>query len=316
MRTLGPGPDRAARGGASWPPSCARCSNAYCAGFNAGRRGRVGRCPAEFQLLRLDFEPWRPADMLAGAKLLSFGLSTNWERELLRADLVRELGEERRGPHRPDLPLGQPGRAQARARASTGDGLGLAEQIGGCASRSGWRPRPAAPTTGRSAGERSATGGALLAGDPHLPSGMPGIWHQCALELGDRFCRGASMPGIPGITMGQNNDVAWTFTNVMADVEDLFVERIDGERYEFEGEWRDLEVVEEEIVVKGRDEPVRLEVRITHHGPIVNEALGADAAQPLALRWAALDAPGHRPRALRRLRPHQRRRAGRAARRA
>ena len=100
--------------------------------------------------------------------------------------------------------------------------------------------------------KRRATGGALIAGDPHLPSAMPGIWHQIALELGDRFCRGASIPGIPGITMGQNNDVAWTFTNVMADVEDLFVERIEGDSYEFEGEWRPLESIEEEIAVKGR----------------------------------------------------------------
>ena len=47
----------------------------------------------------------------------------------------------------------------------------------------------------------------------------------------------------------------------------------------------------EEIVVKGRTEPVALDVRITHHGPIVNEALGADEAEPLALRWQALDEP-------------------------
>jgi penicillin amidase len=47
----------------------------------------------------------------------------------------------------------------------------------------------------------------------------------------------------------------------------------------------------EEIDVKGRAEPDRLEVRHTHHGPIVNEALGADDAEPLALRWTVLDAP-------------------------
>ena len=164
-------------------------------------------------------------------------------------------------------------------------------------------------------GERSATGGPLLAGDPHLPTGMPGIWHQCALELGDRFCRGATLPGIPGITMGQNNDVAWTFTNVMADVEDLFIERIEGDRYEFQGEWRELELVEEEIDVKGRDEPVRHQVRITHHGPIVNDALGR---RRLAAAGAALDGARrgrHRPRPLRDLRPDQRRGAGGAARR-
>ena len=77
----------------------------------------------------------------------------------------------------------------------------------------------------------------------------------------------------------------------MADVMDFFVERIDGDEYEFEGEPRELEILEEEITVKGRTEPERLRVRLTHHGPIVNEALGAEPEEPLALRWSALDGP-------------------------
>ena len=75
-----------------------------------------------------------------------------------------------------------------------------------------------------------------MAGDPHLPPGMPGIVYQVGLELGDRYCRGASLPGMPGVMMGQNNDLAWSFTNAMADVMDLYIERIDGDTYEFEGE--------------------------------------------------------------------------------
>ena len=106
--------------------------------------------PAEFQMLRLDFEPWRPADMLAGAKLLSFGLSTNWERELLRADLVRELGPELAAQDRPRLPDGQPGRASARRGLHGRRRSALAEQIGQVrgADRAGRSP-PAGPTTGR-----------------------------------------------------------------------------------------------------------------------------------------------------------------------
>ena len=104
---------------------------------------------------------------------------------------------------------------------------------------------------------------------------------------------------MPGVYMGQNNDVCWTFTNVMADVQDLFVEQVEGDRYLFEDEWRPLEVVREEIPVKGRDAPEVLEVRGTHHGPIVNEALGADEAEPLALRWLTLDAADRLPRHVR-----------------
>jgi penicillin amidase len=293
MRTLGLR-RHALREEAELDPAVRSQLDAYCAGFNAAVDSGSGPLPAEFQMLRLDFEPWRPADLLAGAKLLSFGLSTNWERELLRADLVRELGPELAVRIDPSYPSDNP-IVLKPGEAWEGDGAGLADQIKAVREQIGMAGTASGSNNWAVTAERSATDGPLLAGDPHLPSGMPGIWHQCALELGDRFCRGATLPGIPGITMGQNNDVAWTFTNVMADVEDLFVERIDGERYEHRGEWRDLEIVEEEIEVKGRDAPVRHTVRITGHGPIVNDALGADSSQPLALRWAALDVPGIGP---------------------
>ncbi|HEX6585991.1 MAG TPA: penicillin acylase family protein [Solirubrobacterales bacterium] len=263
--------------------------DAYCAGLNEASRAAAAP-PAEFQLLRLEFEPWRPADMLAGGKLLSFGLSTNWERELLRADLVRELGEERAVKIDPTYPRGNPV-ALTPGHGFDGDGLGLAEQIGRVREQIGLAAAASGSNNWAVSPKRSATGGALLAGDPHLPSGMPGVWYEIALELGGRTCRGASIPGLPGITLGQNDDVAWAFTNVMADVEDLFVERIEGDRYEFEGEQRALEVIEDLITVRGREGAMRHEIRLTHHGPIVNDPLGADDAQPLALRWAALDHP-------------------------
>jgi penicillin G amidase len=263
--------------------------DAYCAGLNEA--ARIAPAPsAEFQLLRLRWEPWRPADMLAGGKLLSFGLSTNWERELLRADLVRELGEEKAARIDPTYPKGNPVVLRP-GHGFDGDGLGLAEQIGRVRDQIGLAAAASGSNNWAVSPSRSATGGALLAGDPHLPSGMPGVWYEIALELGGRKARGASIPGLPGISLGQNDDVAWSFTNVMADVEDLFVERIKEQSYEFQGEWRPLEIIEELIAVRGEEQAERHEVRITHHGPIVNSALGADDEQPLALRWAALDEP-------------------------
>ena len=174
--------------------------------------------------------------MLAGGKLLSFGLSTNWERELLRADLVRELGEERAAKIDPTYPKGNPVVLHP-GHGFDGDGLGLAEQIGRVRDQIGLAAAASGSNNWAVSPSRSATGGALLAGDPHLPAGCRGLV-RVGLELGERFCRGASIPGLPGISLGQNNDVAFAFTNVMADVEDLFVERIDGESYEFEGERR------------------------------------------------------------------------------
>ena len=211
----------------------------YCAGVNAAAADRP--LPVEFQLLRQRFEAVR-----AGRR------AHDDEAPLLRP--VHQLGAG--AAARRDDP-----RARPRARRSagsgvsagnpvvltpgagwSGDGLALAEQIAKVRGTIGLAVEATGSNNWAVSGERSATGGPLMAGDPHLPPSMPGITYQVGLYLGDRFCRGASLPGLPGVTMGQNNDVAWTFTNVMADVMDLFIERIDGDEYEFEGERRPLEV--------------------------------------------------------------------------
>jgi len=260
---------------------------AYSAGVNAAAEAAAA-APIEFQLLRLEFEPWRPADTLTLTKLLTLGLSTNWERELVRADMVRDLGPELAVRLDPGYPEGNPVALDPGAGWS-GGGLALASQIDAVRAALGLAPEATGSNNWAVAPWRSATGSALLAGDPHLPPSMPGITYELGIEVGGRTCRGASFPGRIGIAFGQNDDVAWSFTNTMADVMDLFVERVEGDRYEFRGELLPLRVREERIEVKGR-EPELLTVRATHHGPLVNEALRADPDEPLALAWTALDA--------------------------
>ncbi len=97
----------------------------FCEGVNAAAASARAR-PFEMQLLRLDFEPWRPADILGLGKLLAFGLSTNWEKELLRADMTRALGPELAARLDPGYPADNPVVTQ---EAWSGDGLALAEQI-------------------------------------------------------------------------------------------------------------------------------------------------------------------------------------------
>jgi penicillin amidase len=259
----------------------------FCAGINAAVES-ARALPFEMQLLRLDFEPWRPIDVLSLGKLLAFGLSTNWEKELLRADMTRALGPELAAKLDPGYPADNP---IVSEEAWSGDGLALAEQIDSVRRSIGMAAEASGSNNWAVSGRLSATGHPLMAGDPHLPPSMPGIWYQLGLTHRERCVRGATLPGMPGHYMGQTDDVAWSFTNTMADIQDLFVERIEGDRYLFEDEWRPLEIVEEEIPVKGRAEPERLEIRSTHHGPIVNEALRADEAEPLALRWGTLDFP-------------------------
>ena len=258
----------------------------FCAGVNAAAAQAKAR-PFEMRLLGLEWKPWTPVDILSLGKLLAFGLSTNWERELVRADMLRELGPELTARLDPTYPADNPIVTQ---EAWSGDGLSIVAQIDDVRRAMGLAAEASGSNNWAVTGNRSTSGAPLVAGDPHLPPSMPGIWYEASLRHGDRFVRGASLPGMPGIYMGQNNDVAWTITNVMGDVQDLFVERIEGDRYLFEDEWLPVQNKREVIPVKGR-EPVEMEVRSTHHGPLVNEALGADEGEPLALRWATLDEP-------------------------
>lgn len=259
----------------------------FCAGVNAGAAAAKAP-PFEMRLLGLEWEPWTPVDILSMGKLLAFGLSTNWERELLRADMVRALGPELTARLDPAYPRDNPIVDQT---AWKGEGLPLVEQIDAVREALGFATEASGSNNWAVSGARSVTGMPLIAGDPHLPPSMPPIWHEIELRSGERFLRGASLPGMPGIYMGQGNEVCTTITNVMGDVQDLFIERIEGDKYLFRDEWLPLVTHSEEIKVKGRDQPVGLEVRETHHGPIVNEALGADDAEPLALAWQTLREP-------------------------
>jgi penicillin amidase len=110
---------------------------------------------------------------------------------------------------------------------------------------------------------------------------------------------GFSFASTPGVVIGHNDRIAWGVTNLGPDVQDLFVEKVNPEnpnQYEYQGQWREMEIVREEIAVAG-EEPVVLFARITRHGPIINDVVGgpeddwAYGWQPMALSWTALQ-PG------------------------
>jgi len=160
-------------------------------------------------------------------------------------------------------------------------------------------------------GDLSATGAPLLANDPHLSAGMPSIWYQIGLHCMPKGpdCSyetvGVSFVGSPGIVIGHNDRIAWGLTNAGADVMDLYVINVnpqDPNQYEMNGQWVDMQVLEEDVVVAG-GETVKLPVRLTRFGPIISDVygdlegfnqasgLGLPDNYAIALRWTALD-PG------------------------
>jgi hypothetical protein len=125
------------------------------------------------------------------------------------------------------------------------------------------------------------------ASDPHLPSQLPSVFYRAHLTGGDLNAIGATAVGIPGVIMGHHGRIAWGWTNAMADVQDLFMERIRDGAAEYDGRLEPLQVRQEIIRVKGAAD-VLLSVRSSRHGPLVSDLI--DPSGPaLALRWATLD---------------------------
>jgi penicillin amidase len=281
---------------------------AYAEGVNAYVRDHEGRLGLEFSLLELsgvsfDIQPWTPYDTLTWAKVMAWSLGGNMGEELLRAHIVDRLGTSAVDVLMPSYPAHHPVIVPHSLDRQSLDAVPEAAMrrthiLGGreYTGSNNWVV----------AGSRTETGMPLLANDPHLFIQMPSIWHEVGLhcEPAGPHCpfnvTGVSFPGSPGVIAGHNDRIAWGVTNVDPDVQDLFIERVhpdDPNRYEYEGEWLEMEIVREEIHVAGQEEPVVVNVRITRHGPIINDIVSvpdeewAFGWQPLALSWTSLQ-PG------------------------
>ncbi|MBI3983109.1 MAG: penicillin acylase family protein, partial [Gemmatimonadetes bacterium] len=139
---------------------------------------------------------------------------------------------------------------------------------------------------------RSATGHALLAGDPHLDLTLPSIWYEAHLVVPGQFdVYGVTIPGVPAILIGFNRDVAWSFTNTGNDVLDFYVETVDDSmrptRYRLDGDWRPLERRTEQY--RGPDGNVIAEDTLysTHRGPLSRRPDG----RWVSMRWLVLEGP-------------------------
>ncbi|HEY0756389.1 MAG TPA: penicillin acylase family protein [Ktedonobacteraceae bacterium] len=288
----------AAAGIQALSPHSTRILNAYARGVNAFISNHRNNLPLEFTLLRVNPEPWQISDTLQWGKMMGWNLGGNWETEIVRARLVAKLGPERAAlletgydaEHPLIIP---PGVAYAGAN------LGILEQYAALKQLSGFGLLGGSNNWVVD-GSMTTTGQPLLCNDPHLGQAAPSIWFECHLVAGDHDVVGASFPGSPGIIIGHNRHVAWGVTNAVSDVEDLYIEKFNPENpheYEFMGHWEKAQVYREEIKVKGRQEPLVEEVRVTRHGPILTSIKGSTDAQngalaeelPLALRWTALE---------------------------
>ena len=131
-------------------------------------------------------------------------------------------------------------------------------------------------------GPAVAGGGALLAGDPHLPQTLPSVWYEAALSAPGLDASGVTVPGVPGVLIGHNAHIAWSLTDTQNQAALFYAERTSASRpdqYYWRGAWRRTQRVRYTISVRG-GAPVHLTVYLTVHGPIMTQA-----GQTMAVDW-------------------------------
>ena len=256
--------------------------DAYARGVNAWIAARGRFAAPEFIPLGAP-EPWTPVDSLLWGKTMALYLSGNWRQEIARAALRNTLAPERLRALWPS----QDGTPAPDARV-----LGTMTRLAALVPAF---PEPfTLPATASNEwavdGAHSQTGAPLLAGDPHLAYGMPGIWYLARITTPSAVLTGATAPGIPFLVMGHNGRIAWTFTTTGADTQDVFVETpTPGGTYATPDGPRPFDRREERIRVRGAPDDV-LTVRETRHGPVLSD-LDDPAGPILAVAMANL-APG------------------------
>ncbi|WP_340679278.1 penicillin acylase family protein [Paraglaciecola sp.] len=267
--------------------------NAYVSGINSWLA--LGRkLPPEFTILDIEAKPWTPVDSIATVKLFALNMSSNYQQELNNLILAQSLDQA----HFESF-TGSKGLTTELTRLTSSslkglvswsklyDDIELQWRIGGnVIGSNAWAISAA----------HSTTGTAAIANDPHLSIELPSSWYAVELKGSKIDVSGMNLVGLPIVMLGKNANIAWAGTNLMADTQDLFFERINEtsqQQYFFDNEWIDIEKRYEEIQVKSdfpamlREPlaPVEISIRSTHNGPIVSDMV-AGVEQPTSLKWA------------------------------
>jgi penicillin amidase len=300
-------------------PATVQYLQAYADGVNAYLEHRSGsQLSLEHGILALSnrgyhVEPWTPADSVAWLKAMAWDLRSNLDDELDRALLSRTLSRaeiEQLYPAYPygehptilgdtDLPVDQPESA-ARTVPNTGQAAaltGVQALLGRVPELLGPHGSGIGSNSWVVSGRYTESGLPLLANDPHLGPTLPSVWTQMGLHCTTvtDACpfdvAGFTFSGVPGVVIGHNAQIAWGFTNLAPDVADLYLERVTGDTYEYDGQQLPLDVRTETISVAG-EEPRKITVRATRHGPLLSDVAKrwrrAGAGNGVALRWTAL----------------------------
>ncbi|HEX4770202.1 MAG TPA: penicillin acylase family protein [Bryobacteraceae bacterium] len=271
----------------SYSPDAKEIATAFTSGINAYIRSLHGRRPKEFQLAGFDPGHWAPEDVTA--RVAGLLMTGNLLAEVNRTLDVKQLGlaaDARLFPPEPAIPLQLPKGLDVAdiTPAIVKDYVAAigAIHFPGEQGSNNWVVD----------GTMTRTGEPILANDPHRGIELPSLRKTVHLVAPGWDVIGAGEPALPGIALGHNENIAWGFTIVGIDQQDLYVETVnpaDPTQYLYQGEWKKFELEQQSVLIKSEG-PHNVELKYSVHGPVIYEDDARHRAY--ALRWVGTAAGG------------------------
>lgn len=267
---------------------------AYSNGVNAYIKEAKGHYPVEFDALGYDPYAWRPEHSLMIGKLMAWELNISWWADISFSNLIQKLGEEKVKEILPDYPENAPTIIPSGLKTAPEVTTAFIETDRSFRNFAGFGGTHIGSNNWVVNSRKSQSGKPIIANDPHLQLQAPGKWYAAVIRGKNWKAEGVTLPGVPGVVIGKNENISWVMTNVMADDADFYMEKIDstGKKYFFNNAWQNLKSYRYTIHVKDSDD-VELSVKETHRGPIISEIHPYNTMFPdrykkkavLSMRW-------------------------------
>lgn len=272
---------------------------AYSDGVNTFIDENHNRLPVEFSLTEIEPIRWNPVRSLALNRMIGWQMNMSWWSEVTYGYLQSILSSEQFE----ELMLQYPDNAPTSIDDAASMGAALLPFL-----QSDKKLRETMKMEGTHVGSngwvvdrsKTDTGYPMLAGDPHLGLFMPGFWYEVHLNLNGKNVSGGSLPGIPLVVIGQNDNYSWTMTSMMNDDIDFYLEQVDPKdrgRYVVDSLASDSALFEsfnrkrEIIKVKGKDD-ISIEIRYTKHGPVISDIYPTEELvgdKVISMRWSGFE---------------------------
>lgn len=274
---------------------------AYADGVNNYVKENHNRLPIEFSLANMEPFEWNATRSIAIIRMIGWELNMSWWSEVtysyLKGKLSPEQFDELQLHWSDDAPTTLNDAESMKLSANLMPMLEQEMELRKLMQAEGTHVGSNAWVVD---GSRTGTGFPLLAGDPHLGLDMPGKWYEVHLNLNGKNVSGATLAGVPGIVIGQNDEMAWSLTNIMADDTDFFLEVMDSQdrgRYVVDSlstdsvSYQPFHKEREVIKVKDGDDDL-LEIRYTKHGPVISDIFSDPDLinqQIISMSWTGYD---------------------------